>query len=560
MKKLIKLIISAVILIAVSGLLFQSTADRSDEYYKKVRENLELFREVYREVSTRYVDDIDPQEFIRAGIRGMLETLDPYTVFITEDGADDLKIMTEGQYGGIGTVISIRGEDKTLTIISPMEGTPADRLGLRAGDQILQIDSVSTEGFDTSRAAKLMRGDPGTEVHLKIKRPGVSEILDYLIVREIINVKDVSTATVLDDKIGYIRLARFSRKADQELEDAIKELKKESVRGLILDLRGNPGGLLESAIEVSQKFVSKGSTIVSTKSVESEKTTESNEEPVYGDAPMVVLVDGGSASASEIVAGAIQDLDRGVIIGEKTFGKGLVQSLFTFRNGTELKLTTAKYYTPSGRLIQKVDYFGDDNPVILKNTTAREGESKDDEYFTSKGRVVYGGGGIAPDIEIANKEFSNLETSLFRQSMYFHFVNDYLTKSDAETGLNDSSLFNKFRKFVEDKEFTYKTDGQIEIESLKEISAKKGMNGEFLNHLSALDNIIEKSKETEILEKKSEILASLRMEFASRISGSVGRLKASFPNDLQLQKAVEILKNKSAYEGILSENIRADKQ
>ena len=374
-----------------------------------------------------------------------------------------------------------------------------------------------------------------------------------------INVKDVPTTAIIDDNIGYVRLARFSRKADKELEDAIKELQNQNITGLVLDLRGNPGGLLESAVEVSQQFVPKGSTIVSTKGVESNKIMESNKLPIYGDLPLVVLVNGGSASASEIVAGAVQDLDRGVIIGEKTFGKGLVQSLFTFRNGTELKLTTAKYYTPSGRLIQKVDYFGDDNPVILENKTTKEGEQEESQYFTSNGRVVYGGGGITPDIEVKEKDFSNLETALVRKSMYFQFVNEYLTESDAEKGLEDPSLFNKFRKFTENKSFEYKTDGQVEIESLEKLSEEKNINGEFLNHLIALSKIIEESKDVEFGEKKQEIITQLRMEFASRISGSIGRLKASYPMDEQLKKAVEVLKNNSAYKEVLSGTERAEK-
>lgn len=529
-------------------------AEKSDEYYRKVKENLDLFREVFAEVSTKYVDDIDPEEFIRAGIDGMLGTLDPYSVFISEDGKDDLIIMTTGQYGGIGTVIGVRGEDKILTVISPMEGTPAERLGIRAGDQIIEIDSMSTIGLTTEEAAKWMRGEPGTEVKLKIRRPGIEELQEYSIVREIINVKDVSTAMMLSDEIGYIRLARFSRKAGEELKMTLEDLQSQGMKSLILDLRGNPGGLLESAVEIAGMFVPKNATIVTTRGMipESKRELNSNTNPVCEDCQLVVLVDAGSASASEIVSGAIQDLDRGVIIGEKTFGKGLVQSLYTFRNGTELKLTTAKYFTPSGRLIQKVDYFGKDNPVLLENVTPEEGDQVSKKFYTKGGREVFGGGGISPDIEIKNPEISQLQGALFRNSMYFQFANEYVASNTVEDALSDEELTIKFEKFLEDNKFDYKTEGESEIEQLREIAEEKGLNSDFIDHLKSMEGYISEIKKLDFENQSNEISRFLRMEFAYRQGGAEGRMAASIDGDLQLQKALELLKNRDALKTILS--------
>ena len=549
-----RVILAILALFIVSGCISVIYADRTDDYYRKVKENLDLFREVYREISTKYVDDIDPEEFIRAGIRGMLDTLDPYTIFIDEDNTEDLKIMTSGKYGGLGIVIGLRGEDKILTVIAPMDGTPADRLGIRAGDQIIEIEGTSTKGFNTRQAASLMRGEPGTSVEIKIMRFGVPEAILYTIQREIITVKDVSCFTVLEEDIGYIRLARFSRKAGEELDAALKELKSREIRSLILDLRGNPGGLLEAAVEVCDRFIPEGEIIVSTRGMTtgSNRIIKSIVPPNYGDCPLVVLVDGGSASASEIVAGAIQDLDRGVIIGVGTFGKGLVQSLVTFNNGTELKLTTAKYYTPSGRLIQKIDYFSEDNPVIFGKENEEELGSSEEMYFTSIGRKVYGGGGITPDIVVEELEIPNLVGSLFRESEFFYFANDYLVTSTPADALSDPDLLLKFRNYLGENGFNYQINGQLEIEALEVIAQEKNLGVEFNEYLIKMNEMLDTLKAQDFEDNSEIIERYLRMEFAYRESGSIGRLKASVADDPQMQKAIKILENARLYGDILS--------
>ncbi len=338
-----------------------------DSLYEQVRKNIGLFGDVYRELSLRYVDNINPEQFMRAGIDGMLSTLDPYTVFIPEEETEDLDVITSGRYGGVGIEIGVRGKDKVLTVITAMDESPAQRVGIRSGDRILKIDTTLTVGFSTGDAARYLRGAPDTQVTLTIERTGSSEPIEFVITRKEISVKDVPYSGFVKPGVGYLKLAHFSRGAPDELDEALHSLQTGGMQSLVLDLRGNPGGLLSSAVAVVQRFCAKGETVLSVRgrAADSEQVFKLPDDPLAGDIPLAVLIDGGSASASEIVAGAVQDLDRGVLIGETTFGKGLVQSVVSFESGEALKLTTAKYYTPSGRLIQRVDYFGDDNNVVL---------------------------------------------------------------------------------------------------------------------------------------------------------------------------------------------------
>ena len=556
MKAFQKFILAVLLILIVISFHRILYAERTDDYYRQVSQNLELFRDVYREVSANYVDDINPAEFIRAGIRGMLETLDPYTVFIEGEDSENLHIMTSGKYGGLGIVIGLRGEDKILTVVSPIEGTPADRLGIQAGDQIIEIDGVSTFGFDTQKAASMMRGEPETEVQIRIRRQGVPEAILYTIVREIITVKDVSCYTMIDEEVGYVRLTRFSRKASEELDGALAELESQGVKALIIDLRGNPGGLLESAVEICERFIAKGDTIVTTRGIvtSSNRIIISNQKPKYGDYPIAVLVDGGSASASEIVAGAIQDLDRGVLIGTNTFGKGLVQSLVTFNNGTELKLTTAKYYTPSGRLIQRVDYFSEDNPVIFTKQEISEIDTAEAIYFTANGRKVYGGGGITPDIEVEDIETPDVLVALFRESQFFNFANEYLASSTPAEALEDSLLYDKFRVFLQGNEFDYLVDGQSEVLELREIAEENGFSADFTEHLDYINKQLESVKNDKFEKNRIYIERFLRMEFASRESGTKGRFMESISTDPQLLRAINLLQDRASYDDVLAGN------
>jgi len=334
--------------------------------YRDAAAQIKLLGEILRGVNQRYVDDIPVDKFVKAGIDGMLETLDPYTVYFEPERVGDLEEITKGEFTGVGIEIGLRGKKKELTVISPMEDTPASRIGIRSGDVIVAVDGESTAGFTIADAAERIRGEPGTEVKLSIRRHGYDEPIDYTISREVIRINDVAFAGMIDDEIGYIKLVRFSGHAGAELRQAMVKLREHNPRGLILDLRSNPGGLLPSAVEVSDEFLRVGDVIVSTRgrSPRSTRSFNASKEPLAGNIPIAVLVNGGSASASEIVAGALQDHDRAVIIGTPTFGKGLVQSVLNLSNGAALKITSARYYTPSGRLIQRDRENGGDEEFI----------------------------------------------------------------------------------------------------------------------------------------------------------------------------------------------------
>jgi carboxyl-terminal processing protease len=376
-------------------------------------------------INQRYVDSVDVKDMTYAGIKGMIETLDPFSSLQDVKAHDRLMEMTEGKYEGLGMTIAKRGD--WITIISPIEGTPAYRMGLRAGDRVVKIDGKSAKGMTSEEASGLMRGERGTKVVLTIEREGVEEPLEYKVERAIISLTSVPYHGVIDGGVGYVRLSKFSKDSGKELREAVEDLKNQGVNGMIFDLRSNGGGLLDQAVETSNLFLGRDKLIVYTQGrTEVKREFHATEKPVFADGPLVVLVNEGTASASEIVSGSIQDWDRGVIIGNTTFGKGLVQQIYGMPNDTYLKLTIAKYYVPSGRCIQKPE-------MARRHPTREESEEVDEEldiveaeeeevFYTKGGRKVYGGGGIVPDIEIERSELTPIEINLERQSMFFSFA------------------------------------------------------------------------------------------------------------------------------------------
>jgi len=520
-----------------------------DSLYEQIRRNIGIFGDVYREISIRYVDDIDPQKFVRAGIDGMLSTLDPYTVFIDEEGTEDLDLITSGRYGGVGIEIGVRGRDKVLTVISAMDDSPAQRVGIRSGDRIVKIDSLSTAGFSTSDAARYLRGDPGTQVTLSIERTGSSEPIEFLITRREIELKDVPYYGFVKPGVGYVKLAHFSRGAPQELDDALTELKKGGMTSLLLDLRGNPGGLLSSAVAVLQRFCPKGDAILAVKGrhTDNDQVFKTQNEPLAGDIPMSVLVDGGSASASEIVAGAIQDLDRGVLIGETTFGKGLVQSVVSFETGEALKLTTAKYYTPSGRLIQKVDYFHDDEGVVRGPSEVRE------SFSTRNGRPVEGGGGIIPDREIPAPQPGQLGTELWRQGAFFDFVNEYRARHPNLTSEHmDDAALGEFRRWLDSTGFHFGTDGEAELDSLRKLAAQAGVADTLAADFKHIEEFLDVIRAAQFIKETPFIRRSLEGELAANLFGARGRIESSFATDQVIQEALRVLENRDEYGKLLT--------
>ncbi|HEY3295181.1 MAG TPA: S41 family peptidase [bacterium] len=520
-----------------------------DTLYEQIRHNVGLFGDVYRELTLRYVDSVDPKKFIRAGIDGMLSTLDPYTVFFDQEGTEDLDVITSGRYGGVGIEIGIRGIDKTLTVISAMDDSPAQRVGIRSGDRILMIDTVSTEGFSTAQAAKYLRGAAGSQVKLTIQRTGSSEPIEFVVTRREIEVKDVPYYGFVRPGTGYIKLAHFSRSAPDELDKAIVELKQGGMSALILDLRGNPGGLLSSAVSILQRFCAKDDTILYVRGRDDagDQIFKLSTDPLAGQIPLAVLVDGGSASASEIVAGAVQDLDRGVLIGDPTFGKGLVQSVVSFESGEALKLTTAKYYTPSGRLIQRVDYLHDGNGVF------RESPEPHQKFNTHNGRPVEGGGGITPDIVVPSPAPGMVGTELWRQGAFFDFINAYRARHPMITTAKiDDSAMAEFRHWLDSTHFHYELNGQLALDTLRRVLKDAGLTDSAAVDLTHLDRLLEMRRVREFDNEMDFIRHSLEGELANNLFGSRGRIEASFADDMQIQKALEVFANKPEYDRLLA--------
>jgi carboxyl-terminal processing protease len=530
------------LLIGTLGFIFPGDTD----YYFKINKGIDIFGRVYKEIVGNYVDEVDPERFMRAGIDGMLSTLDPYTVFIDENEKEEVELITTGKYGGIGITIGVR--DGKITVLSPMEGYSAFKQGIRAGDRILEVNSKPVNGMRLDSVRALVRGEPGTEVRMRIEREGEKAPLDFVLVREEIRPKNISYADFLENGIAYVKLERFTRTAGDELRQTLKDLKARGpVTGIVLDLRDNPGGLLDVAVDVSEKFLPRGSVVVSTRGRrdDSEKKFIVNEEPMLGSVPLAVIINKASASASEIVAGAIQDLDRGVLVGTKTFGKGLVQTIVPLSYNTSLKVTTARYYTPSGRCIQELDYSTKGKLGVVKALP----DSLRRQYMTSHNRKVYEGGGIVPDTIVTEDEQSELMKQLTQKAMFFkyatHFVSEHSTLPD-NFEVNDSVL-EDFKKYLGEQEFTYQEMSEAKAAELKEIAQKENYAPTLLKDIDRVLKSISEEKANEFKRHAAEIKRALAAELFSRYFGEQGRIRAGVKDDKQLRVAVAILKNQDEY-------------
>ena len=449
---------SLVSLVILTGFYGMGDSDM----FLKIHRGIDLFGKVYKEIATNYVDEVDPERFMKAGIDGMLKTLDPYTVYIGEKDNDEIDLVTTGKYAGVGITIGLR--DGIVTVINPIEGFSAAKQGIQSGDRILEIDGTAITGLPMEDVRLLVRGAPGTTLKMKVEREGETVPLEFVLVREEIPVRNVSYADFVEEGVGYIRLERFSRTAGDDVRNALKELKaKGSIQSLVLDLRDNPGGLLDVAVDVVSKFVPDSSLVVTTRGRKSEADRKyySVEKPFLPDVPLAVLVDRGSASASEIVAGAIQDLDRGVIVGTRTFGKGLVQTITRLSDNTSLKITSGRYYTPSGRSIQEIDYFhrSKEGVFTVKPDSLRK------EYRTAHNRRVFEAGGIRPDSIVTEEAHGRFIQELHRKAMFFKFANQYAIRSKSlPDDFNVSAdLLKEFEKFVREKEFTYQEEAEAKL-------------------------------------------------------------------------------------------------
>ena len=542
----------SIILIWIVGLspAQQKALAQKDEKKDTIYSYVQLIDAVAWSIDSKYMEAVDRKELIYSGIRGMLETLDPFSVMQEKKEYNQLMEMTQGKYQGLGMMIDLR--DEIITVVSPIEGTPAQKKGIRAGDKILEIDGKSTKGMSTEDASKLMRGPAGTKVVLTIKREGLAEVLEYELERAVIQLKNVPYYGVLDNNIGYVRLSRFSEESGSELKNALEELQKKKIKGLILDLRNNGGGLLAQAVETADLFLNKGDLIVYTKGRGEEKISEflAQGNGFYKDGPLAVLVNNGSASASEILAGAIQDWDRGVLIGDTTFGKGLVQQVFDMPNDVYLKLTTAKYYIPSGRSIQK--------PQLSKKhpSTALVDSTRDKEIFHTKGgRIVYGGGGIVPDIEVKDEEiFTPLEINLERQQMFFDFAVSYLAEhKDLPQNFEvTDQMVLQFKDFLKKKNFTYRTALEIQVDSLEKTIKAQEDGERYQETLKNLKKLVEEDKEKDFDQSLSYIKRSIKRDILNSLYGEKAVYEqVLLKDDPYVKKALEILTTKDKYLSIL---------
>lgn len=527
-----------------------------DERNFEISKNLNIYYTMFRELNLFYVDEIDPGDLVKKSMDAMLKSLDPYTTYISESEIEDFKLMTTGEYAGIGALISKHNDE--VIIAEPYEGFPAFKAGLKAGDVMLEINGTSTSNKSTDDVSNLLKGQPNVPLTIKIKRPGVKKTMEKKLVREKIQLKSVPYYGMITDSIGYIHLNQFTNKSAGEVKSALKELKEQNAKSIVLDLRGNPGGLLDQAIDIVNLFVNKGEEIVSTKGKVSkwDKSYKATKTAVDAEIPIAVLVNRGSASASEIVSGAIQDLDRGVVLGNRTFGKGLVQTTRNLTYNTKLKVTTAKYYIPSGRCIQALDYSNRNED----GSVGKVADSLITEYHTKNGRSVYDGGGILPDIKIDPESYSVLSVNLIRNFMFFDFATLYSNTNESIASAKEfevsDELFNEFVAFIKSKEdFTYKSESTEIIKALKK-SAKEEKNFEIsTDEFAALEAKLAPNLDRDIERFKDELKELLAHEIVKRYYYQKGGIEFSLREDKTLLRAIEVLEKDNEYAGIIDGSI-----
>jgi carboxyl-terminal processing protease len=539
-------------LLFILCLVLGTTFKGNEDIYDKINKNMDVFGKVYREVAINYVDAIDVDKFFEAGIEGMLATLDPYTVYYDDKNRDAIDLITTGKYGVIGITIGVN--DSIIKITDIMSGYEAQRKGLRIGDIIKEIDGTGLSSGEIEKVRQLVRGAAGTTLNMKVDRDG--EIINFELTRQEIILKNISYSGFIgnpDDGIAYLKLDRFTNNSENEVENTLKTFKsKNNLKGVIFDLRDNGGGLLEAAIGILNNLVDKNSLLLTTRgnTKESENKFFSKEDPVIPkDVPLVVLINGNTASASEIVAGAIQDLDKGVIVGSKSFGKGLVQQVKDLNSDSRLKITTARYFTPSGRWIQAKNYFKENKSGVFLNTET----FMQTEFRTLNGRTVYANGGITPDDEVKVEGESEIHSALLMKDMFFKFANYYLSQNPGIKSFTcTDNIFYQFLDFVKSQNFIYNSEADKKVDALKNIASKKYFPDNFLNDLGKVEDDIQNEKQTEYEKAKDEIKRNIESEINKRIVTEAAQIEATFDNDLQLQEALKVIKNKDEYLKLLN--------
>lgn len=523
-----------------------------DRYFE-LSKNIEIFTTLFKELNTYYVDEVDPNKLMETGIESMLASLDPFTNYISGADIDEYQLQTTGKYDGVGS--RIMKIDDYIVISDPYEGYPAQKAGLESGDIILEIDGKSAKGYTTDQMSNLLKGQPNTSIKIKIKQNSTGLEKELTITRAEIQIKNVPYFGMINDEIGYIKLDNFAEKAGQEVADAMKELKENNSKlsGVIFDLRGNGGGLLNEAINVANVWIDKGLKIVYTKG----KTADSNHEyqtqnkPIDLQIPLIVLIDEGTASASEIVSGSIQDLDRGIVIGQNSYGKGLVQITRPIAYKSRLKVTTSKYYIPSGRCIQRIDYTHRDETGIAKVLP----DSLRKSFKTKFGRIVKDGAGIEPDVKTEEEIMADVTISLFENNHFFTFANLY--KKNHPTLLGDSKYkmteaeYAEFVEFVKSKSFKYETDTEKALKALKKTAEDEKYLAALQPAITTLESEILSEKGDDLMKFKSEIKRILQMEIVSRYKYEKGRIASSLTEDKDIATSLEYFKEIEKYNKLL---------
>lgn len=540
------IIFLAVVLSA--GLLF-SFANKNDRLFA-IAKNLDIFASLIRELDSYYVDDIDPDHLIAVGINAMLEELDPYTDFIPEENSDDFRLMTTGEYGGVGALIGNR--TGVNMVLMPYYGFPAQVGGLRIGDQFLKVDTVDVSKKETSDISRLLKGPANTAVDVQVKRG--EDTLTFNLTRRKIVISNVPYYGKIDEQTGYIKLTDFTTNAASDVRKALLDLKSQGITRLVLDVRDNPGGILKEAVEIVNLFIPKGKEVVRTigkiENVNAVyKTTKS---PVDKDIPIVVLINERSASAAEIVAGALQDYDRAVLIGRTTFGKGLVQTTVPLSYNAQIKLTTAKYYIPSGRCIQAIDYSKKDE----NGNSSSVPDSLRNEFKTKNGRLVLDGAGIEPDLKIDSKSYAPITFSLVARNLIFSYGNEFSMQHESIATPRefeiDDTLYKDFVSWLEDKDYDYTTYVEKSLEDLNKYAQKEPYFEEIQATIEELKKKVSHNKEQDLITHQNEIKEALREELISRYYYQEGVVEASLKNDEEIKKSLIILSDQKELRQILT--------
>lgn len=536
------------VIFIISAFAFRKPAEK----YFDIAKSLDIFATLFKEVNAYYVDEVEPQKLIRKGIDGMLESLDPYTDYIPEDELESFRITTTGQYGGIGALIGVI--NKKTVVTHPYKNFPAYKNGIKVGDEIISVDGKNIQGKPTSDVSSLLKGQPKTDVEVRIKRYGRKEELVFKLKREKISVSNIAYYGLIEPQIGYIKLDDFTPGASHEVLDALTELKEKGAKSLILDLRENPGGLLHEAVNIVSLFIPKGLEVVSTKGKVDEwnKSYKTLNNPIDTEIPIVVLTSEGSASASEIVAGALQDYDRAVLVGDRTFGKGLVQTTRTLTYNAQLKVTTAKYYIPSGRCIQALDY----THRKADGTVDKIADSLKSEFKTKNGRKVFDGGGLDPDVHIDSDVVGTVTNELLNAGMFFEYASKYCSENPDQPDLRTFRLsdkeYDKFLNWIKEQKFSYTTPLEKNTSDLITTAKKERIYPELENYLTNLKNKVEINKASDFIRFKDEIALLLEEQIAFHYALGQGVSEVSMNRDKEVVEAKKLLSDPAAVKKILS--------